>query len=73
MDEAHLGHLHLEHLVPHHEEGGSEAGGEEDAEVHGETEPVLDLERQVLKEQKQNHLSREIWTQSRQPISISSL
>ena len=55
MDEAHLGHLHLEHLVPHHEEGGSEAGGEEDAEVHGETEPVLDLERQVLKEKKQNH------------------
>ena len=35
MDEAPLGHLHLEHLVPHHEEGGSEAGGEEDAEVHG--------------------------------------
>ena len=55
IDEAHLGHLHLEHLVPHHEEGGSEAGGEEDAEVHGETEPVLDLERQVLEEQKENH------------------
>ena len=47
--------MHLEHLAPHHEEGGSEAGGEEDAEVHGETEPVLDLERQVLKEQKENH------------------
>merc|ERR1712018_382914 len=47
IDEAHLGHLHLEHLVPDHEEGGSEAGGEEDAEVHGEAEPVLDLERQV--------------------------
>merc|ERR1719445_815229 len=47
IDEAQLGHLHLEHLVPHHEEGGSEAGGEEDAEVHCEAEPVLDLERQV--------------------------
>ena len=46
----HLGHLHLEHLVPHEHEGRSEAGGEEDAEVHGEAEPVLDLERQVLKE-----------------------
>ena len=60
VDEAHLGHLHLEHLVPHHEEGGSEAGGEEDAEVHGQAEPVLDLERQVLKEQKEKHFSVEI-------------